>query len=245
MRDVIVKTDNLSYFEQVVDFLSKKSGEQMCLVWGLPGTGKSSAAKYLAVTVGGQYVSCRPGLSGMGLMRLILANYDAKCNSFAAGIDKVISFLKASKQPLFVDEIDFIVEKYEVLEALRTIHDEAGVPVIVLGMPGIQNKVKVHKQLCDRIHFMEFGSASFSDVKRFTLERCEVSIEDDHLKSIFSFAKGNLRLVKRCLEYAENFCSSMGLKALSSKDWGEMALLPEYAIEPAPKMAKSSKKGGK
>jgi DNA transposition AAA+ family ATPase len=236
MRNAIVKTDNLSYFEQVADFLSSKSGEQMCLVWGLPGTGKTFAAKYLASVGRGQYVSCIPGLSGLSLMRLILADHDVKVNSFAAGMTKVIDIFKESKQALLVDEIDFIIQRYDLLESLRTIHDQAGIPVIVFGMAGIQNKVKPHKQLCDRIHFVEFTNCTFSDIKQFALEVCEVKIDEEHLKNVFAFTKGNLRNVKRCLEYAEDYCRRMESKILSAKEWGNMPLLPKYATE---------KKGGK
>lgn len=234
MKKTISKTRNIGNFSEAFGFLSAQDDEQMMVIYGPPGTGKTTAAAYIAQRYDAALVVARPQMTPFQLVKAILAELGQTCRSYGGGLEKIIGLLKDSGKALFIDEIDYLLTSYTLIETLRSIHDSAGVPVIMVGMSGVYNKLVNHRQLCDRIHFLEFENCDLQDTKLLA-ERCEVAIEADLLEHIHQQAKGNIRLIKRMLAYIEAHSLAMDWSSCNLQQWGKQPLLPKFAIQPTKK----------
>ncbi|MGB3208672.1 MAG: ATP-binding protein [Crinalium sp.] len=233
MRKTITKTRNITNFAEAFGFLLNQDDEQMAVIYGDPGTGKSTAVQFIAAQSDAILITARPNMTGFGLVKTILSAMGATCRSFGSGLDKIIERLSESGKALFIDEADYLLHDFSLLEALRAIHDNAEVPVILVGMPGIFNKLAHHRQLCDRIHFLEFTACDLQDARLLAETRCEVRVDNDLLAAIHSFAKGNLRLIKRILSHVESHALVMGWDSCNLNRWGKQPFLPAIAQQPS------------
>lgn len=214
-------------------FLEAQEEEQMCCVFGTPGTGKSTAARHLVKQFNCVFVTARPKMSPFQLVRSILAEISGvpsdalACYSTSEGLERVVRHLRLNEQGLFVDEVDWL--NSTALEILRSIHDEAQIPVFLFGMPGVHKKLSKHQQLWSRIHFLEFQPLDFVDTKLLADARCDVGIDRDLLSKIYEQSKGNVRLMKRMFAYVEQYAKAMGWEFCTLREWGNQPLLPKVA----------------
>lgn len=232
MKKEIAKIRAITDLSEAYGFLSVQDDEKMLVIFGEPGTGKSTACQYLAEKRNDIYVTAQPCMTVFRLIKTILNSVGLTCRSTGDGLQKVILFFKESGKALFVDEIDWFLHSPILLEVLRSIHDNANVPVILIGMTGVYNKFAKHRQLCDRIHFLEFEACSLEDAKLLAYARCEVAIQSDLLERIWVEAKGNLRLIKRMMAYIESDCEIAGIHTCNSKQWDKKNLLPKFSKKP-------------
>lgn len=233
LKKSIAKTKNLSNLIEAFAFLQSEEDEQMLCTIGVAGTGKTTGAKYLAKHFNCAFVTARPKLSIFKLTQLILADaldlpLEAPiCNSTGVGLDRIVRHLRVNEKALIVDEVDWLSPT--AIEVLRSIHDEAQVPVCLFGMPGAHGKLSKHQQLWSRIHFLQFQPLDFPDTKLLADARCDVGIDRDLLSKIYEQSKGNVRLMKRMFAYVEQYAKAMGWEFCSLREWGNQPLLPKVA----------------
>lgn len=82
-----------------------------------------------------------------------------------------------------------MLKDFKTIEILRDLHDETGVPIILVGMDLAKHKLKKYTHLYDRIseiyHFTEFD---FKDIRQITEELSKVEITDNVIRLILSRA---------------------------------------------------------
>lgn len=50
--------------------------------------------------------------------------------------------LKNKPQMIIVDEIDYLLSDFKTIETLRDLHDETGIPIVLVGMSLAKRKLK-------------------------------------------------------------------------------------------------------
>src|SRR3990167_8645189 len=112
----------------------------MGLIYGPTGYGKSTASAWFVNQCHGVYVRAVALWSPSSMLETILRELrcEARGNSNARRVDAIIDKLAETGRPLFVDEADYLLDSKRMIETLRDLHDLATVPVILIGMDGIQ-----------------------------------------------------------------------------------------------------------
>ena len=107
-----------------------------------------------------------------------------------------VNALKLNPQMIIVDEIDYLLSDFRTIETLRDLHDETGVPIVLVGMQLAKHKLKKHTHLFDRIsEIYNFTEFEYSDIKQITEEISEVEITKDAVHLIHNKAKSFRQIV--------------------------------------------------
>src|SRR5690606_2745543 len=114
----------------------------------------------------------------------------------------------------------YLVNQTRLVETLRDIHDLSSVPVILVGMAGINRKIAGRKQLAGRIaQWVEFQPASIEDAQLLAKQLAEVEIEPALVATLHQQAAGEVRLIAVGLNRIENLARSRGLSKIGPKEW--------------------------
>lgn len=98
---------------------------------------------------------------------------------------------------IIVDEIDYLPKDFRTIEPLRDLHDETGVPIILVGMQLAKHKLKKHTHLFDRIsEIYNFTEFEYSDIKQITEEISEVDITKEAIRIVHNKAKSFRKIVE-------------------------------------------------
>ncbi len=235
MKNIIVETNAITQIFGLYGMVQETQNERFALVYGKPGVGKTTAILELNAVQPTCYLSCFPGWTPLQFCNA-LANalgLEQK-GSLGKTLKPIIDHLYSTGITLLIDEADYLTSNYLVLETLRAIHDQANVPIILIGMPQIYAKIRSHYQLVDRISFfMEIKSCDFTDSKLFIQERTEVAISDELIRKMYQESDGNPRLLKRYLLNVEETARAFGTNSVTSENWGNRSFLPQVA-QPLP-----------
>lgn len=123
---------------------------------------------------------------------------------------------------IVVDEADRL--SMNSLEQLRSIFDQSGLGMVLIGMPGLEKRIARYPQFFSRIGFVhEFGSLADADVQELLEQRwAPVGIHLpalvpslDVIGAIVRLTRGNFRLLVRLLTQMERILAINGLETLS------------------------------
>jgi len=137
------------------DYISTTVAEEMRIISGVAvtdaamaaivapsGSGKTMTLKVLADKFHGRYIYCTEDLTPRAFLREVARSVDlpghrkmTKADLIAEVVDK----LKGTGRPLFLDEAHRLPP--DVLPRLRSIHDQAGVPIIMAGTHEILTRI--------------------------------------------------------------------------------------------------------
>jgi len=111
------------------------------------------------------------------------------------------------------------------LDTLRDIHDTTGVPVILVGMDGIERKLVRHPQFARRItQRVVFTPCDIDDTQLVVRELCEVEVAPDLVTKIHTHTKGSIGLIAVALSQIESFAKGYQWKSISVDQWGPRPL---------------------
>lgn len=204
----------------------------MGLIWGHTGYGKSTAATWFVNRVHGVYVRAMATWTPSAMLGAILRELEASPKGSCAQMAEVIvEKLAQSGRPLFIDEADYLVDNKRMTETLRDLHDLSTVPVILIGMAGIQRSLQHRQQLFGRIaQWVEFQPADLDDTRILADALCEVEVADDLLEQLYRAASvfkapgakvtgASVRLVVVGLARIEHYARTRGLESINSSQW--------------------------
>jgi|CXWL01.1.fsa_nt_gi hypothetical protein len=202
--------------------------EGMGLVHGDAGYGKSTAMTWLRAQVNAVNVRAMSTWTQRAMLASIMRELGAEPHYRAAeNVQQIVRLLIDQNRGLFVDELDYLVGRGELLPALdtlRDIHDLSKMPVLLVGMKGVHLKVANRLQLARRItQSIEFLPADLSDARVLCDTVCEIQIDDELLGDLHVQAKGNIGLMTNGLARIEAFGkvnSPKGGRPLGREQWG-------------------------
>ncbi len=223
MRAKIVPISNVSRLSEAGKALVTRAPgcPGMGLVYGFSGLGKSTAIAWLATRQNGVYVRALSATTPSSLLESICTELGiSKRHSNVATVQDIVQALAVSNRPLFVDEADYLLKREVLVETLRDIHDLASVPVVLIGMAGIERKISIYPQLQNRIaQWVEFQPATFEDTKLLAKELAEVEVKDDLVKYLHAESAGVVRSVVVGLTRIEQVARANNLHKIGMADW--------------------------
>ncbi|MGQ0621685.1 MAG: AAA family ATPase [Panacagrimonas sp.] len=225
MLHKIVPINNLVRLNDAGEALRRRPSSMpgMCLVHGETGYGKTTAVQWYANRCNAVYVRAmaewRPGSMLAAIARDLRIAPRGSC---AATLGDIIEALALSQRPLFVDEADYLAKSDSMTESLRDIHDMAAVPVVLIGMAGIDRRLSHRKQLTGRIlQDVRFTPCTADDARKVADGLCEVKVADDLLLRLHRKAAGSLRLLVVGLDAIESSARHQGLPEIDGAAWGK------------------------
>ncbi|WP_407546515.1 AAA family ATPase [Vibrio parahaemolyticus] len=188
----------------------------MGLVWGETGRGKTTATSWLINRCNGIYVRALALWNTSSMLRAIARELDLDIKGTQEALAlRIIERLAETQRPLFVDEADHIVTNERVMETLRDIHDLSTVPVLMIGMGQMRQKVARYSQLENRImHWIEFTPCDYDDAVTMAKGMCDVEIEDELLNELIRATRGEVRRLVVGLAQIEDEAKVQGVTTI-------------------------------
>ncbi|ROH88646.1 ATP-binding protein [Stagnimonas aquatica] len=226
MKARVAPTRNVRRLAEVADMLTRRAPglPGVAIVDGETGFGKTTAINWLVNQVEGIgiYVRARKTWRVASMLKAILAELHIKPRGSADDmLDDVVMALREAKRPLFIDEMNNIVRRPDMVEVVRDIIDLSNQAVILIGYTGLLTELSSHRQLTRRVlQQVTFEAADLADA-RAVASNCEVEVRDDLLERVLKSARGSIGELTIGLARIEAFAVSRGLKSVGSSDWGK------------------------
>ena len=224
MRSKIVPVKNVARLSQASRaLLARPPGAPgIGLVEGETGYGKSTAIAWLSNQSPSVYVRALACWSPAVMLESLCDELRVPgTGSNGKLVKRIVEALARGQQAVYIDEADYIVRSTRMVETLRDIHDLTSVPVILIGMAGIDQKLAHLKQLTGRIaQHVRFEALDLEDASLLARELCEIPIKPDLMQRIHSDSRGSARLIVVALGRIEQLAKSKGLREIGLADWG-------------------------
>lgn len=200
----------------------------MGLVYGPTGYGKTTACTWLINQVHGVYVRAMKLWSPKTMLEAISRELDLDLHglTLAGMLERIIQRLAETNRPLFIDEADYVVESKRLLDSLRDLHDMSAVPVILIGMHGIDRRIRSNPQFTGRLaQWVQFQGLDAEDASLLRDQLPDVAIADDLLNAVFTAASptqgggAEARRLVVGLSQIEGFAHQRGMDRVSLSDW--------------------------
>lgn len=224
MKNNLAITKSVAALQVAYEELASRSAgiPGMALVHGYTGAGKTTAITRLVNETEGIYVRAMRTWTPNTMLRKIMAELQAAgMGRNADMVDYIVTALQESNRPLFVDEADYLLKDGDMIETLRDIHDLSSVPVVMVGMEGIERRLNARPQLARRIsHWVEFLRSDLEDARSIARATCEVQVDDELLRRLHQEAGGSVGLMVVGLARIEQLARANGWAAIDAEQWG-------------------------
>jgi len=199
----------------------------MGVVCGLSGTGKTTAIAHLVAQTNSTYVCGSPNWTPTSMLADICVALGLAPVRIAKQMeDAVVERLAMGRKALFIDEADFFWSSdsgtrlskasLRMLETLRSIHDRAMVPVVLIGMEDLERKLAYRQQLDSRIaQRIRFQPCDVHDAKVLAETCCEITLSDDLVSELYMETVGNIRRLLVVMANLEKEARTQGWESIN------------------------------
>jgi DNA transposition AAA+ family ATPase len=223
MKTRIVPISNIARLSSASEaLLNRAEGSPgMGLIHGPTGYGKTTGITWLITKNHGVYVRARAVETPRSLLNAIAKELDLAARPTNVDtVEAIVERLASTGRPLFLDEADYVIDSKKMIETLRDLHDLATVPVVLIGMAGIQRRIQAREQLSGRIaQWVEFLPCTQEDVQMLSAALCEVKVDNDLLLQLHQATRGSVRLVSIGLAQIEAHAKSRSLGKIGRAQW--------------------------
>jgi len=242
MKHNTVKTKDVRRFDQgIYELLNRSKGvEGQGVVWGKPGTGKTTALTLLANDYDAVYIralGCSTVTSILGDLCRYLGG-ERKCRRTDM-VEYIVTKLtrgiagepQPKPRPIIVDEADYCIKNFDIMDSLRDIYDISGCPVILVGMEDIARRLQENGRFARRLtQWIEFRGLDLDDATMVAKECCEIEVQPDLIEYVHAATCGNVGRIKVGLDKIEKVANANGKTTMSLADWGERDLYFDQPI---------------
>ena len=154
MKNIFVKTKNvknlITLFNEVLNL--PPNIPKLALVYGEHGLGKTHSIIWWATRNDAIYVRANNEMTQNGLLQAIAEELGERHYYYMQeNYNLILKHLKQNPQIIIVDEVDYLVGNKNVIEILRDIQDNTGVPIILVGMGAMDKNIARFKHFEYRI----------------------------------------------------------------------------------------------
>jgi chromosomal replication initiation ATPase DnaA len=232
MRTKLVSTKNVIEADKVISRLKSKEKPGMIVIYGDTGLGKTFYSYNRTFSNGWCYYRIRATETAKSFLQQVYKRLNkiyTGSNEILRGNtakleDACIEMFKAMPNQVFaIDEMNLCMQfrKYEIIETIRDLRDEAHAQIILIGEHDTRQKLEAYNpRYFGRCEFVPFISNSAADVALVMKSCSEVEFDKDVYAKVVSKFKGNLRQVENFIQDAEVTAYEMNLKVITMKDTG-------------------------
>jgi DNA transposition AAA+ family ATPase len=232
MRKKIVPIKNVMRLKAAGDALIRRAPglPGIGLIWGPTGYGKTTATTWFVNQCHGVYVRAISQWSPKSMLGSLARELDIDGKRFNNGelVEAIVQQLSESGRPIFIDEADYVVERKTLTDTLRDVHDLSTVPVVLIGMHGIEKRIRGNEQFTGRIaQWVGFAGLDEEDARLLAEQLVEIRVGADLLSDLYKEAspKGGTGAEARRLvvglDNIEGYARSRGLATIKLADWPE------------------------
>ncbi len=232
MKSKILPVKNVSRLKAAGDALIQRDPGMpgIGMIWGPTGYGKSTAAAWFVNQCHGVYIRALAQWSPKSMLTAVARELDFDSRGLNNGelVEHIVQRLAETGRPIFIDEADYVVERKRLTDTLRDIHDLSTVPVILIGMHGIEKRIRSNPQFTGRVaQWVAFEGLDMEDTRMLADGLCEVEVKDDLLEMLHAEAspKGaggagaEVRRLVVGLGQIEHYARSRGRDVMALADW--------------------------
>lgn len=202
--------------------------------FGYPGYGKTYAAIHCTVALDAIHISVQKLWTKKTLLDQILRELGVSPKkTLAEMMMQACEHLAIAGRPLLIDEADYAVSR-GLIEVIRDLHDGSEVPVILIGMEELPQKLRKWELIDSRIMgYVPAEPATLKDAQFLArIYAPDVQIGDDLLAHIIERNTGNVRRTVTDLAYVQRRSATLDLQEISLDDWGNASFLRSDAPTP-------------
>lgn len=214
MKNVFVKTKNVkklvTLFNEVQNL--PPNIPKLALVYGEHGLGKTHSIIWWATRNDAIYVRANNEMTQNGLLKAIVEELGERAYFYMQeNYNLILKHLKQNPQIIIVDEVDYLVGSKNVIEILRDIQDNTGVPIILVRMGAMDKKIARFKHFEDRIYKkLRFEHFSPDDIKEILEQITEIKFTEDAILYL-STRTNQFRQLVKLLEKIEKLSQRNGI----------------------------------
>jgi DNA transposition AAA+ family ATPase len=150
---------------------------------------------------------------------------------------EIVETLRQKEEPpvILLDEANRLAEKKKMIEILRDLHDEAHVPIVLVGSPEFLPVIRKFGAFHSRIRVMKtLSPLSIKDIQKIAsacLENCR--LDPGAAKTLRAETGGNTRQVVIALEALERYAKANAKEVITSEDVRKIMIKARKAFEEA------------
>jgi DNA transposition AAA+ family ATPase len=221
MIEIFVETKNTVRLSQMYQALARRERglPGFGLVCGSSGLGKTTAVRQMVGAIDGIYVRCEAMWAPTALCQAIAEGMGLEPDKTPHKTFKAIKDRSIIRpRPLIVDEADYLFNQPRLLDMLRDITDSVDIPIILVGMDGIERKLLRYRQHARRmLRSVEFQPLDAEDFDKFCDRVSEVALAPCLKGHLHQQTKGSIGLAMVGLSQIEKF--GMGMPEVTLDDW--------------------------
>lgn len=218
MKNIFVKTKNVKSFIVLANRLknTKNNVPKMGLVFGEPGLGKTNAILWWAIQQDALIITAKNGMTPRWLLKQLVSDLGEAPKILVADLfEQAVVKLVENPRMIIVDEIDYLINNTRAIETIRDLHDETGIPILLVGMGAVDKKLSRYKHFFDRIvEIYRFIPFDFEDVKTIINTLSDVPIEDSAIEIVYQKSNRFRQIVKIILKF-ENLAKTNDYKVIT------------------------------
>lgn len=228
-------TKDLREFVQTVDALLNRSGgtEGMGLLHGENGLGKTTSIAYVAAVYDGIFARALRAWTVTSMLGTLCVELGGRrlCRKTDM-VEFIVGELKkpgTPPRPILIDEADYLMKDFEMIDTLRDIYDLSKCPIILIGMEDLARQIKTKGPIARRTtRWVEYSGLDLEDTHMVAKECCEVNIADDLIEYVHKETGGNIGRIIIAYERIEKFGKTNGFSGkgtgITRAQWGDQPL---------------------
>jgi len=229
-NNIFIQTQNFTQIMELVNRmeLDVLSSEKLGLIYGNFGVGKTFAIEKVLNEKNGIMLTAQAHWSAKNVLQNILAEiceptlgttnelFERVCNTFPS----------SGRGVIVIDEADFLIKNnhYQMIEAIRGIHDKISVPILLVGMESLRARIQMRPHLYSRFpdaNIINVQALGMKDIETLA-SYADVLIEKDLIEHIAK-TKANFREAKNIIKRCENICELQDLDSLDLRTFSKLS----------------------
>ena len=238
MNKEFVRTHNYNRLVAAMEALQGRdeSLPGLGLIYGKTGYGKSESVDYYYGNSDTFYMVLNKTWKSRRILEEICDMTDQEEPEYRLDrlFDQAAAGLTRLRKPLFIDEADYLFDQGAMLDIVRDLHDNTGVPIILIGMEVICKKLRKRPQFFSRIlpsAIVEFQPISLPELVLITKEWTGLSLDLKTAEVFLRFAKTDFRYVVGYLLSLEQACQVNQTTTITAKMIRAVAPKVENMVE--------------
>ncbi len=204
MNRVFLQTQNVHHFVTAMNALTGAHPEapKMGVVTGVNGRGKTRTAIWYAASREALYMRAKFHWRGnyrYVLRELAFETGNKPVHRSDALYRQVVNALKQEPRAILIDEADYL--DAGAVHTIRDVHDEAGVPVVLIGVSQITATVLREQAVWSRVvQNVQFSDLTRAEIPDLINQLCEVPVSEELAENVAENTSNMRDLVRYVLQ---------------------------------------------